>query len=95
MDGYLISEMDLLFPLSTYPVGGVGGTGGIMFSRCPSVCAYVYIRACVHAYVRARRRHLRPACRRILVDNKSSWPFTAATAWTSSRSMKLGLYLRR
>ena len=33
MDGYLISEMDLLFPLSTYPVDGVGGTGGIMFSK--------------------------------------------------------------
>ena len=59
-----VTLLNYIFHASAHPVHGVG----VMFSCCPSVCAYVGL----HPYVRAYRwRHARPACLRFLLSSNS------------------------
>jgi len=57
-----VTLLNYIFHASAHPVHGVG----VMFSCCPSVCAYVGLRPYVRAY---RWRHARPACRRFILSS--------------------------
>jgi len=59
-----VTLLNYIFHASAHPVHGVG----VMFSCCPSVCAYVGLRPYVRAY---RWRHARPACLRFLLSSNS------------------------
>jgi len=57
-----VTLLNYIFHASAHPVHGVG----VMFSCCPSVCAYVGLRPYVRAY---RWRHARRACRRFILSS--------------------------